>query len=104
MPAYVVAVHRITDPHGFAEYRAKVGPMVAAYGGRYLTRGDNLAMLEGSGAWTPDRVVVIAFPDMAAVNAWWTSPEYQPLAALRKACTSDQDIAFSMEGLAESTP
>lgn len=103
MPAYVVAAHRITDPGRFEEYRAKVGPMVAAYGGRYLTRGDGIRMLE-DGPWMPDRVVVIEFPDMAALNRWWTSPEYQPLAALRKACTSDQDMAFCMEGLFQSTP
>lgn len=103
MPAYVVAAHRITDPGKFEEYRAKVGPTVAAYGGRYLTRGDNLKMLEG-GAWTPERLVVIEFPDMASLNAWWTSPEYQPLAALRAAWTSDQDMTFSMEGLPQSTP
>jgi len=69
--------------------------MVAKYGGRYLTTGDNLKNLEG-GHWTPDRVVIIEFPNMAALNA---SPEYPPLIALRQACTSDQDMAFTMEGL-----
>jgi uncharacterized protein (DUF1330 family) len=98
MPAYVVAAHRITDPGKFKEYKTKVGPMVAKYGGRYLTRGDNLKMLEG-GHWTPERVVIIEFPDMASLNAWYTSPEYQPLIALRKSCTSDQDMTFTMEGL-----
>lgn len=98
MPAYVVAAHRITDPGKFEEYKTKVRPMVAKYGGRYLTTGDNLKNLEG-GHWTPDRVVIIEFPNMAALNAWYTSPEYQPLIALRQACTSDQDMAFTMEGL-----
>lgn len=35
---------------------------------------------------------------MAALNAWYTSPEYQPLIALRKSCTSDQDMMFTMQG------
>jgi uncharacterized protein (DUF1330 family) len=98
MPAYVVAAHKITDPGKFEEYKTKVGPMVVKYGGRYLTRGDNLKMPEG-GHWTPERVVIIEFPDMASLNAWYTSPEYQPLIALRKSCTSDQDMTFTMEGL-----
>jgi hypothetical protein len=27
------------------------------------------------------------------------SPEYQPLIALRKSCTSDQDMMFTMQGV-----
>jgi len=98
MPAYVVAAHGITDFGKFEEYKTKVGPMVAKYGGRYLTIGDNLKMLEG-GRWIPERVVIIEFPDMASLSAWYTSPEYQPLIALRKSCTSPQDMTFTMEGL-----
>lgn len=98
MPAYVVALHRITDPVRFEDYKTRIGPMVAKYGGRYLTRGDNLQIPEG-GHWTPERVVVIEFPDMASLNAWYTSAEYQPLIALRKACQSDQDMTFIMDGL-----
>ena len=59
---------------------------------------DNLRMLEG-GHWTPERVVIIEFPNMASLNAWYTSAEYQPLIALRKSCTSDQDMTLAMEGL-----
>jgi uncharacterized protein (DUF1330 family) len=98
MPAYVIAEHKITDPSKFEEYRVKVGPMMAKYGGRYLTTGNNLKMPEG-GHWTPERVVIIEFPDMASINAWYTSLEYQPLIALRKSCTSDQDMMFTMDGM-----
>jgi uncharacterized protein (DUF1330 family) len=98
MPAYVVAAHRINDPGKFEEYKSKIGPMVGKYGGRYLTRGDNLRMLEG-GYWTPERVVIIEFPNMASLNAWYTSAEYQPLVTLRKSCTSAQDMTLAMEGL-----
>ena len=98
MAAYVIAEHRVTDARKFEEYKTKVGPMMAKYGGRYLTRGDSLKMPEG-GHWTPERVVIVEFPDMTALNAWYTSPEYQPLIALRKSCTSDQDMMFTMEGV-----
>ena len=46
--------------------------MMAKHGGRYLTRGDNLKMPEG-GHWTPERVVIVEFPDMASLNAWYAS-------------------------------
>ena len=35
MAAYLIAEHIITDPAKFEEYRSKVGPMMAKYGGRY---------------------------------------------------------------------
>ena len=35
---------------------------------------------------------------MASVNAWYNSPEYQPLIALRKSATSDLDMMFTLEG------
>jgi uncharacterized protein (DUF1330 family) len=72
--------------------------MVARYGGRYLTRGENLKMPEG-GYWAPERVVVIESPNMAAINAWYSSPEYQPLIELRKACQSVNDMTFFMDGI-----
>ena len=69
MPAYVVGLHQITDPARFEAYRTIIGELVAKFGGRYLTRGENLSMPEG-GYWTPERVVVIEFPDRAAIDAW----------------------------------
>ena len=98
MPAYLVVEHIITDAAKFEEYRVKVGPMIAKHGGRYLTRGGSHKMPEG-GHWKPERVVIIEFPDMASLNAWYTSAEYQPLIALRKQSTSDQDMMFTLEGV-----
>jgi uncharacterized protein (DUF1330 family) len=98
MPAYVVGLHQITDPARFEEYRTKIEPMVARYGGRYLTRGENLRMPEG-GYWAPERVVVIEFPNMAAIDAWYASPEYRPLIELRKTCQSPNDMTFFMDGI-----
>ena len=45
-------------------------------------------------AWTP----FFIFPDMHMLDAWYNSSEYQPLIALRKSCTSDQDMLFVLEG------
>jgi uncharacterized protein (DUF1330 family) len=35
---------------------------------------------------------------MEALNAWYNSPEYQPLIALRKQCTSDLHMMITLEG------
>jgi uncharacterized protein (DUF1330 family) len=97
MPAYLIAEHIVTDDAKFDEYVTKVRPMMAKHGGRYLTKGSAHKLPEG-GHWKPERVVIIEFPDMDALNAWYNSPEYKPLIALRKSCTSDQDMLFVLEG------
>jgi uncharacterized protein (DUF1330 family) len=98
MAAYLIAEHIITDAAKFDEYRTKVGPMIAKHGGRYLTKGDSHKLPEG-GHWTPERVVIIEFPDMQSLKAWYESSEYQPLIALRKLCTSDLDMLITLEGV-----
>jgi len=98
MPAYLVVEHIITDAAKFEEYRTKVAPMIAKHGGRYLTKGGTHRFPEGS-HWKPERVVIIEFPDMQALNAWYISPEYQPLIALRKQCTSELDMLITLEGV-----
>ena len=98
MAAYLIAEHIITDAAKFDEYRTKVAPMMAKHGGRYLTKAGSHKLPEG-GHWAPQRVVIIEFPDMESLDAWYKSPEYQPLIALRKACTSDLDMLIMLEGV-----
>jgi hypothetical protein len=38
MSVYYIAEHIDTDPVKFEEYRVKVAPMIASYGGRYITK------------------------------------------------------------------
>jgi uncharacterized protein (DUF1330 family) len=97
MPAYLIAEIIIADPVKFKEYGSKVGPTVAKHGGRVLTKPRSQTMPEG-GHWKPDNVVVIEFSDMDSLNAWYKSPEYQPLKALRQAATSDQSMMFFIDG------
>jgi uncharacterized protein (DUF1330 family) len=98
MSAYLIVEHIITDASKFEEYRVKVGPIIAKYGGRYLTKGGTHKLPEG-GHWMPERVGIIAFPDSQALDAWYTAPEYAPLIALRKQCTSDLDMLITLEGV-----
>jgi uncharacterized protein (DUF1330 family) len=97
MPAYYIAEHIITQPAKYKEYLEKVVPMITRYGGRYLTKAGSHKMPEG-GHWKPERVVIIEFPDMVNLNAWYNSVEYQPLFSLRKESTSDLDMVITLEG------
>jgi uncharacterized protein (DUF1330 family) len=42
--------------------------------------------------------VIIEFPDMGSLDAWYTSAEYQPLFSLRKQSTGDKDMVIILEG------
>jgi uncharacterized protein (DUF1330 family) len=82
MAVYVIADIEVVDSEGFEEYRRQVPATIAAHGGRYLARGGATEILEG--AWSPKRCVILEFPNMDRFKAWWSSPEYLPLRALRE--------------------
>ncbi|HZV21812.1 MAG TPA: DUF1330 domain-containing protein [Hyphomicrobiales bacterium] len=96
MAAYWIGEHKITAPDKFEEYIRQVVPMIERFGGRYLTRPGTHRILENP-QWEPDRIVIVEFPDMAALNAWYHSPEYQPLIALRQA--SSIDVLIVLDGI-----
>ena len=82
MSAYLIADIEVTNPDAYEEYRAKAPAVIAAYGGRYLVRGGACEVLEGGGR--SGRRVVLEFPSMEKLKAFWDSPEYRPLRALRE--------------------
>lgn len=86
MAAYLIANITVTDPEGFAAYRAGVPAVIARFGGRYLVRGGAIETKEG----TPglDRLVILEFPDMAAARAFYDSADYAPLLAMRLASST----------------
>jgi uncharacterized protein (DUF1330 family) len=97
VPAYLIAEHSITDAVKFDEYRTRVGPLIARHGGRYITKPGSHAVLEQDNAvWQPQRVVIIEFPDMASLQAWYKSPEYAPLIELRRQAA--RDMLITLEG------
>lgn len=91
MTAYLIADVEVADPQAYAEYRRRVLPLVERHGGRFLVRGGPHRVLEGE--WRPRRLVVIQFPDMGALEAWYRSPEYGELIALRQGASHGSLIA-----------
>jgi len=91
MPAYLIADVEVHDADVYAEYRRGVLPLVQKFGGRFLVRGGRHEVLEG--AWQPQRLVVIEFPDMAALQAWYRSPEYTELIKLRQGASRGTLVA-----------
>jgi uncharacterized protein (DUF1330 family) len=96
MPAYVIFDIHVDDPDGYAPYRERAGAAVEARGGRYLARGGACEVLEGD--WDVDRLVVLEFPSMDQARAWYHSPEYQELAAIRQSASRARAVV--VEGAA----
>jgi len=82
MPAYLVAdIHEIHDTASYDAYRQHTPAAIAKFGGRFIVRGGRTESKEGD--WKPHRLVVIEFPDMAAAQRFYGSPEYQKILPLR---------------------
>lgn len=82
MAAYIYANIEITDVGLYEQYRREVPAVIAAYGGRYLARGGQAELLEGDADM--QRQVILEFANMAALKAFYDSPEYRALRALRQ--------------------
>lgn len=81
MPAVLIADIDVTDPDTYTAYREANPDIVNKFGGRYLALGGEVKVLEGD--WQPRRTVMIEFPDMAAITAFYDSPEYVELRKIR---------------------
>lgn len=87
MAAYLIVEVETTDAALMAEYRKHTPGLIARFGGKFIVRGGECDSLEGG--WTPSRMVVIEFPDMAAGRRFYHSEDYKPVLAMRlKAGTS----------------
>jgi uncharacterized protein (DUF1330 family) len=95
MPAYFVAEVEVTNPAEYASYRPLAGASIAQYGGRFVARGGQSELIEGSPE--PQRVVIIEFADMAAARRWYNSPEYQAALPIRLA--NSRGRAFIVDGV-----
>lgn len=84
MSAYVVVDTKIENPEAYEEYKALARPIAEKYGGIYRARGGDMKVLE-SDLWSPTRMVVIEFPDMATAKAFYESEEYAPVKKIRRA-------------------
>jgi len=70
-------------------------PIVAKFGGHYVSRSQDNGLLEGPGP--PCCVAVIEFPSLAAAQRWYASPENQAAAKVRQSGATFR--IFTIQGL-----
>ena len=95
VPGYALAYLREVDLNAeVVDYIARIDATLAPYGGRFLVHGGDLTPIEGE--WDGD-LVVIEFPSVGAARAWYDSPDYQAILALR--VDNSRSIAAIVEGV-----
>jgi len=91
MPAYVIAhTGNFRDAAALDEYRRRNTDAVAHHGGRFLVRGGDVQVLEGT--WDHERCFLMQFADADSSRGWYQSDEYAPLKAMRQAASSTMMI------------
>ncbi len=88
MSAYLLIRAQVSDAGAFAEYAQRTREIVRAHGGQYLVVGGAAEDLEGQ--WLPGTTVISQWPDRAAAQRFWNSPEYAQAKLLREGICNAQ--------------
>ncbi len=91
--AYLVADIEVLDKPAYAEYISRAPATVERFGGRYVARGGDTYVLEGD--WIPNRAVILEFPDMERLLAWYNSPDYARVREIRQRSANSRIVAVA---------
>jgi uncharacterized protein (DUF1330 family) len=94
--AYVLGGHIMRDMERFKPYAEAVPAVVKSFGGRFLARGGKVMPL--SGAFVPERVVLIEFAGADDALGFYTSERYAPLLKIRLATTEARLVVLARSG------
>ena len=92
---YIIGHITVKDPDAYKEYIEKDTPILQSLGARFIVRGGQSTVMEGS---VHDRHVVIEFPSYAEALAAYNDPDYQAVAEIRRA--SAESTILVVEGAA----
>ena len=81
MPGYLIADIDVTDPVAYQEYAKLTPAIIAKYGGKFLVRGGEAEVVEGT--WNPNRLVVLEFESLERAKEFYRSEEYRPVMEIR---------------------
>jgi len=93
MPAYAIIDVHIIDIADYLQYQQALQPLLQEVGARYLARGGELEILQGKPA--PGRLLLLEFPTMESLRAFYRSASYRALEPQRNACSRASIIAVN---------
>ena len=82
---YFIVSTKLSDASDLASYHKyieQVKPIVESYGGRYLTRSEQITALGRN--WTPERIIIIEFYSRKELDTCFGSKEYLEIVRLRE--------------------
>jgi len=80
--AYVLVDTKISNPENYEIYKEKAKPIAEKFGGKYLTRGGALEVIQND-LWSPTRLVLVEFPSIENAKAFHDSKEYLAVKKIR---------------------
>lgn len=99
MKVLAIIETNVTNPSWIENYTKNVTPMVLKYGGRYLTRTNNIDLIEGPEK--PHFSVVAEFPSKEIALEFYNSQEYAPYKNSRLSGSSSRFLLVAMENGAD---
>lgn len=93
--AYIVGHITVKDAEKWSVYRGKVPATLEPWGAELVFRGSLSSVLSGSHEHSD--TVVIRFPDLASIDDWHSSPEYQALIPVREEAADMDLIVYEAE-------
>ena len=91
----IIDITEVTSPQGLNEALAKLPASVAAFGGKFVTRTENILGLDGV---PPLRFFIIAFDTMEKAQNWNNSPAQAAVNQARMQATSSSSFVVGVEG------
>ena len=80
----------VKDPAAYEQYREEAGDLISRHRGEYVVRGGEVEVVTGD--WRPNRLIILRFPDKAAVRAYLADPVFQQLGELRQRAIQSQIV------------
>ena len=98
MPALMISQVKVTDQEKFQEYFAQTRSIGAKYGAKAVARGNQAKTLNGDNDGH-QMVVVVEFPSMERLDAWYASDEYKSIIPLREAGSHQHIVAYEAQNV-----
>ncbi|MGY9010312.1 MAG: DUF1330 domain-containing protein [Rhodobacterales bacterium] len=80
--AYVLVDTKISNNENYEVYKSKAKPIAEKFGGKYLTRGGEMDVVQ-SDLWSPTRLVLVEFPSIEKARAFHSSEDYADVKKIR---------------------
>ena len=80
--AYVLVDTRISNSENYEIYKSKAKPIAEKFGGKYLTRGGDMDIVQND-LWSPTRLVLVEFPSIDNARAFHDSNDYADIKKIR---------------------